>query len=346
MNYNRILIIQTAFPGDVILTTPLIRTVRENFQNSELYFLLIPNTQDLLKNNPHLKEVIAYDKKNNGGPGFWKTLNRVSRLKIDLALIPHRSFRSALLAKLAGWRRRVGFSTSAGKMFLTDQVVYRLDRHEIERNLSLLGFAGIQARPVLPELFPGSEEYEKAERFLSKNQASFSDELVCIAPGSVWATKRWLPEGFAFVAERLIQEEKIKVVLIGSADDRKLGEYIFSLMKLKPINACGELSLLESAALISKSRLVLSNDSAPTHMAVAMRTPVVTIFGSTVPEFGFYPYGEGNTIIQKQLYCRPCGIHGRNRCPEKHFRCMKEISAEEVFEMVQESLNEKRVKAR
>ena len=148
------------------------------------------------------------------------------------------------------------------------------------------------------------------------------------------------------MAEKLIQEEQIKVILIGSADDRKLAEYISSVMELKPINACGELSLLESAALISKARLVLSNDSAPTHMAVAMRTPVVTIFGSTVPEFGFYPYGEGNAIIQNQLYCRPCGIHGRNRCPEKHFRCMKEIPAAEVFEVVQKKLNEKRVQAR
>ncbi|OGC86245.1 MAG: hypothetical protein A2142_04305 [candidate division Zixibacteria bacterium RBG_16_48_11] len=346
MGYNKILIIQTAFPGDVVLTTPLIRAATENLQHSEVYFLLIPDTQDLLKNNPHLKEVIVYDKKRKGGPGFWKTLNRVRRLEIDLALIPHRSFRSALLAKLARCKKRIGFSTSAGKIFLTDQVVYRLDRHEIERNLSLLGFNGIQAQPILPDLFPGSEEYAKVEKFLSKNHAGFSDELVCIAPGSIWATKRWLPEGFARVAEKLIQEEKIKVILIGSAGDKILADNIAGMMKKKPINACGELSLLESAALISKARMVLSNDSAPTHMAVAMRTPVVTIFGSTVPELGFYPYGEGNGIIQKQLYCRPCGIHGRNRCPEKHFRCMKEISAEEVFEMVQKKLNEKRVKAR
>jgi len=346
MSYNKILIIQTAFPGDVVLTTPLIRAVKENFQHSEIYFLLIQDTQDLLKNNPHLKEVIVYDKKRKGGPGFWTTLKRLKELKIDLALIPHRSFRSAFLAKLARCRRRVGFSTSAGRIFLTDQVVYRLDKHEIERNLSLLSFNGIQTEALLPELFPGSEEYRKAEQFLSKNQASFSDELVCIAPGSVWATKRWLPEGFALVAERLIQEEQIKVILIGSADDRILAEMMADRMKKKPINACGELSLLESAALVSKSRLVLSNDSAPSHMAVAMHTPVVTIFGSTVQEFGFYPYGEGNGIIQKQLYCRPCGIHGRNRCPERHFRCMREISAQEVFETVQQKLNENRVQTR
>jgi heptosyltransferase-2 len=346
MSYNKILIIQTAFPGDVVLTTPLIRAAKENFQHSEVYFLLIPDTQNLLKNNPHLKEVIVYDKKRKGGPGFWKTLNRVRRLKIDLALIPHRSFRSAFLAELANCKRRVGFNSSVGKIFLTDQVVYRLDRHEIERNLSLLSFFGIEQRPILPELFPGPQEFSGVEKLLSKNGASFSDEMVCIAPGSVWATKRWLPEGFARVAEKLIQEEKIKVILIGSAGDKVLADSIAGMMKKKPVNACGELSLLESAALISKARMVLSNDSAPTHMAVAMRTPVVTIFGSTVPEFGFYPYGEGNGIIQKQLYCRPCGIHGRNRCPEKHFRCMKEISAEEVFKTVQQKLNEKRVQTR
>ena len=345
MSYNKILIIQTAFPGDVVLTTPLIRAAKENFQDAELCFLLIPDTQDLLKNNPFVKEVIVYEKKGKGGPGFWKTLRRVKELEFDLALIPHRSFRSALLAKLAGCKRRVGFNASAGRIFLTNQVIYRLDKHEIERNLSLLSFFGIEQRPSLPELFPGPQEFSGVEKLLSKNGASFSDELVCIAPGSVWATKRWLPEGFARVAEKLIQEEKIKVILIGSAGDKISADSIAGMMKIKPVNACGEFSLLESAALISKARLVLSNDSAPTHMAVAMRTPVVTIFGSTVPEFGFYPYGEGNGIIQKQLYCRPCGIHGRNRCPEKHFRCMKEISAEEVFAILKQKLNEKRVQA-
>ncbi|OGC88847.1 MAG: lipopolysaccharide heptosyltransferase II [candidate division Zixibacteria bacterium RBG_16_48_11] len=346
MSYKRILIIQTAFPGDLILTTPLIRTAKEKYPDSELHILVIPQTQELLKNNPHIKGMIVYAKKGGNGLGFWQAVKKLKSMQFDLALIPHRSFRSGLLAKLANCKRRVGFKNSAGRIFLTDRVEYRLDQHEMVRNLSLLGFEGAQPEPVLAELFPGKEEYSKVEAFLEKGNAKIGDDLVCIAPGSVWATKRWLPERFAQVGELLMKKEQVKVVLIGSGDDYRLAEEIASMMAVRPINACGKLNLLESAALISKAKLVISNDSAPTHMAVAMRTPVITIFGSTVPEFGFYPYGESNVIIQKQLYCRPCGIHGLKRCPEGHFRCMKEISAEEVFLAAEKILHARKVQAR
>ena len=345
MSYKKILIIQTAFPGDLILTTPLIRAAKEKFPDSELHILVIPQTQELLKNNPHIKGMIVYAKKGGNGLGFWQAVKKLKSMRFDLALIPHRSFRSGLLAKLAGCELRVGFKNSAGKIFLTDRVDYRLDQHEIVRNLSLLGWEGAQPEPILPELFPSEEEITRVEAYLNEHNSKIGDDLVCIAPGSVWATKRWLPESFAQVGDLLMKKEQVKVVLIGSGDDCRLAEEISSMMSSKPINACGRLNLLESAALISKAKLVISNDSAPTHIAVAMRTPVITIFGSTVPEFGFYPFGEGNAIIQKQLYCRPCGIHGLKRCPEGHFRCMKEISAEEVLLAAEKILHAKKIQA-
>jgi len=342
MSFRKVLIIQTAFPGDLILTTPLIRAIKENFPEAFVSILVIPQTKELLKNNPYLDQVITYDKKREGWLGFLSTLKRLKKEEFDLAVVPHRSLRSALLAYIS-CKVRVGFDKSVGKFLLTEQVTYKQDLHEIERNLSLLSFAGLKSKLVLPELFPGSEEFSKVEGFLRRHKAEFSDELVCIAPGSVWRTKRWLPERFAQVADWLTQREEVKVVISGSRQDFGLAEEMAGQMSAKSINTCGELSLLESAALFNKSRLVLSNDSAPTHLAVAMRTPVVTIFGSTVPEFGFYPYGEENEIVQRKLYCRPCGIHGRGSCPEGHFRCMKEISAEEVFEVIQRKLHAKRV---
>jgi heptosyltransferase-2 len=344
MSFDRILIIQTAFPGDLILTTPLIRATKEKYPQARLTLLVIPETQDLLKNNPYVSEVLNYDKRSRPVSQFFAVLKEVKKRNFDLALTPHRSFRSALLAYGGGCRRRVGFDTSAGRFLLTDRIKYRLDWHEIERNLSLLHPDGAKPQGICPELYPGTWEIEKVVSFLQKHNAKLEDDLVCLAPGSVWATKRWLPQRFAQVADWLMKQQ-VKTVLIGSEEDSSLAEEICSNMSAKPINACGKLSLLESAALISTSRLVISHDSAPTHMAVAMSIPVITIFGSTVPEFGFYPYGEGNVIVQKQLYCRPCGIHGRKKCPERHFRCMNDITAEEVFEAVQGRLNEKRVQA-
>jgi heptosyltransferase-2 len=345
MSIEKILIIQTAFPGDLILTTPLIRATKERYPQAKIFALVIPQTAKLLKNNPFLDGVITYDKRKKGGLAFATVLRRLQPVRFDLALIPHRSLRSALLAHLAGCKRRVGFTNSAGRMFLTNKVVYQINRHEIERNLSLLTFNGKQPDIILPELYPGEKEFAAVENFMQKSGIRPADEMVCLAPGSVWATKRWLPERFAQLAELLVKSEKVRVILIGGNEDFQLAEKIISLTSAKPVSACGKLSLLESAALISKARLVASNDSAPTHMAVAMRIPVITIFGSTVPEFGFYPHGEKNAVIRKFVYCQPCGIHGRRRCPEGHFRCMTEITARHVYQVAQKKLNETRVQA-
>ena len=344
MSYNKILVIQTAFPGDLILTTPLLAAVKNYYPESSLAVLVTPQTQELLGNNPHLNQIIVYDKKKGEVEEFLTVLRKLKAEKLDLALVPHRSFRSALLAYLS-CPKRVGFDTSAGSFLFTNIIKYQNDKHEIERNLSLLNFTGLNPEAVWPEIHPASDDFSQTEVWLKQSGMNFDDEIVCIAPGSVWATKRWLPEGFAQVADWLAMNGQHKVVLVGSNDDAELAEEISDRCSSRPVNACGKLSWLESAALISKSKAVLSNDSAPMHLAVAMKTPVVAIFGSTVPEFGFYPYGKRNQIVQKELYCRPCGIHGKKRCPEGHFRCMKEISADEVCQGLSRILNEREAPA-
>ncbi|MCI0532121.1 MAG: lipopolysaccharide heptosyltransferase II [candidate division Zixibacteria bacterium] len=345
MSYKKILVIQTAFPGDLILTTPLLTAVKNYYPESSLAVLVTPQTQELLGNNPHLNQVIVYDKKRGGAGEFLSVVRKLKAEKFDLALTPHRSFRSALLAHLS-CPKRVGFDTSAGSFLFTNIIKYQNDKHEIERNLSLLNFTGLNPEAGRPEIYPAPEDFTRTEVWLKRYGMSFDNEIVCIAPGSIWATKRWLPEGFAQVADWLAMTGRHKVVLIGSTSDAELAEEISTRSSSRPANACGKLSWLESAALISKSKAVLSNDSAPMHLAVAMKTPVVAIFGSTVPEFGFYPFGKRNQIVQKELYCRPCGIHGKKRCPEGHFRCMSEISADEVCQALSKILNEREASAK
>jgi ADP-heptose:LPS heptosyltransferase len=154
---------------------------------------------------------------------------------------------------------------------------------------------------------------------------------VGIAPGSIWTTKRWIPERFAEVSDLLIKETSAKVIFLGSKEDEKLCLEIANLMENKPVILAGKTNILQSAAIISKCKVILSGDSAPVHIASAVKTPVVAIFGSTIPEFGFAPYGEGHLIIEKKMDCRPCGIHGKDKCPKKHFKCMTEITTSEVF---------------
>ncbi len=334
MKHKRILIIQTAFLGDVILCTPLIKALRELFPNSFISFLLIPETEKILENNPHLNEILVYDKrKKKGLKNFLQILSRIRERRFDLAVIPHRSLRSALLACFSKIPQRIGFDKSTGSFLFTHKIVYPLNVHEVDRNLSLLSSFNAHLGGTSPELFPSSQDFSYAHKLLRDSDIREEDKIVGVAPGSVWATKRWLPERFAEVSDLLLEKEA-KVVFLGAEDDRKLCEKIADLMKAKPTILAGRTDILQSAALISFCQVILSNDSAPVHIASAMKRPVVAIFGSTTPKFGFAPYGVDYHILQKKMDCRPCGIHGRGKCPQKHFRCMKDITTEEVFQVV------------
>jgi heptosyltransferase-2 len=332
---KRILIIQTAFLGDAILSTPLIKALRELFPDSFISFLLIPETKKVLENNPYLNEILVYDKRNKKGPiRFFQLVGKIRERGFDLAVIPHRSLRSALLSYLSSIPKRIGFDNSAGSSLFTEKVNYLANIHEIERNLSLLSDFDYHPENVNPELFPSPDDYSYARKLLHDSDIREEEKIVGIAPGSVWATKRWLPERFAEVADLLQQKAGVKVVFLGSEEDQKLCQGIADQMKTPSVILAGKTDILQSSAIISLCKVILSNDSAPVHVASAMKRPVVAIFGSTIPEFGFAPYGEGHVIIQKKMECRPCGIHGKRKCPQKHFKCMKEIATEEVYEAV------------
>jgi len=293
----------------------------------------LPSTSEVFKNNPHVAEIITYDKRGTqrGVLHLFRLSKEVKRRKFDAAVIPHRSLRSAFLAWEADIPVRVGFTSSSGYCFLNREVPYWPDSHEVERVLELLSGLGLEVDKLPPELFPGEEDHGWATEFLSEQ----IEDWVAIAPGSVWPTKRWLPERFAQLAARVTSELHCGVVFVGGEEDRFLCRKIAAEVKGKSLVAAGEASVLQSAALLSKCRLLISNDSAPVHLASAVGTKVVDIYGPTVPEFGFYPHGEGHQIVQvEDLYCRPCSKHGPKRCPEGHFRCMREISVERVFDAV------------
>lgn len=335
MKIEKILIVQTAFIGDVILTLPLLQVLRRNFPNSKIDFMLIPRTAELLKNHPDVDEVIIFDKKgkDRGLRGLIRILKLIFAKNYDVAFIPHRSFRSAVIPFLAGIKTRIGFDKSAFSFLYTHVVSYR-SIHEVERNLSLLEPIGINVNSKeFPNLFPSDDD----RNYIDKILVDVNPNLIGIAPGSIWATKRWLKERFAELI-RLLINDGFAIVLIGGMEDIKLCEEIKRDSGLKNVyNFCGKLSLLQSAELIRRCVVLISNDSAPMHIAVAMRTPVVAIFGPTVPEFGFYPYGDRDKIVQvENLYCRPCGIHGGKRCPEGHFKCMRLIEAKAVYEKVKD----------
>ena len=339
---RRIVVFHTAFIGDIILALPLVQVLHAWWPDAWLTFVAIPEAAAVLKNHPSINEVVVYDKKGNQ-KGFSALLSLSRRLRdaaFDVALVPHRSLRSAVVIAMARIPVRVGFSASAGRVFLTDLVPYRHEAHEIARNLDLLQPLGIPAPAhELPALFPSQEDVAVVEKLLreyeDRSPAIRPVNRIALAPGSVWNTKRWPEEYFVDLARKLVASGH-GVVLIGGADDRPLCLRIEAgVQSALLLNAAGALSLLQSAELIHRCAMIVTNDSAPMHLAVGMRIPVVAIFGATVPAFGFAPRGPRDQVVQTAgLSCRPCSIHGGISCPIKTFDCMNRISPDLLLEKV------------
>jgi heptosyltransferase-2 len=342
-----ILVFHTAFAGDVILTLPLLQVLKESLPDSAITVLTAPPAQELVAGHPAVTDTIAYDKRGRqrGIRGIVAMASQLRRRKFDCALIPHRSLRSALVCRLAGIPVRIGFDASAGSALLTERVRYERTDHEIVRNLALaapLGIAG-KGRP-LPRLYPTGEDRRIVDGILPQvhrgNGDSRRNARVGVAPGSLWNTKRWPEERYRELV-RLLAAEGLAVVLIGSEADAPLCGRIAAAGGASVIDASGRLSLLQSAELIARCAVLVSNDSAPMHLAVAVGTPVVAIFGATAPAYGFAPAGVRDRIVETTgLRCRPCAIHGGDRCPIGTFVCMLNIPAFRVQEEVAAMLRE------
>lgn len=327
---HRILIIQTAYIGDVILVTPLLRACQKHFPAAEVDIVVIPAALNIVESHPALHRAIVYDKRGTqaGWRGFRRLAGELRAGNYNLALVPHRSARSAALAWLSQAPQRVGFSTSSGAMLFTDRVPYRQNDHEVERNLALLGAVGITPGWLPPEIVTT----EADQRVVQELLAGFppATPLITMAPGSIWATKRWPEAHFRRLAEMVI-DAGLPLIMVGSAGDRSLCQRICSGLPGLWRNSAGELTLRQSAELIRRAAVLVSNDSAPLHLASAVDTPAIAIFGPTIPEFGFAPCSRDSIIVEQELPCRPCSIHGGKKCPLGTHECMIAIKPERLM---------------
>ena len=341
-SYHHILVVQTAFIGDAILTLPLIQTLKKKYPDVQIDVVVIPRTAELFANHPDIANIFSYDKRNTdrGIAGFFQFRKKLLQYRYDLAIVPHRSLRSAMLAMSLRPRKSICFDRNAGKWLFDLNVHYKSELHEIDRNLSLLHPLGIRDTiSDIPKLYPSKED-QAAVDALWKRWNFENDSVAAIAPGSIWATKRWLPERFAETAKYFAQK-KFRVVLIGGKDDLELCKTVRAQAGTADVQtAAGELTLLQSAELIRRCRVLLSNDSAPLHLAAAVQTPVVAIFGATIPQFGFAPRGKRDIVLGVEgLSCRPCAIHGGNRCPIGTFDCMNNMRVSIVVQAMENVLS-------
>jgi heptosyltransferase-2 len=330
---QKILIVQTAFIGDVILATPLAAAAQRLFEPCEVHFMAIPAAANLLEKNPHIQRVWIYDKRGrqNGLRAWWRLARELRKVEFDLALVPHRSLRSAALVRRAGIPRRIGFDRSAGAFLFTDRVRYT-EKHEVERNLDLLlPFGEIPSHRQPAVYWDEADVVRVAQTLAASSQLR---RKIAIAPGSVWATKRWPEDRFGSLAGRLIAECDADLFLIGGREDAALCQSIQRRAGAHCHSAAGVLTLRQSAALLDRCEVLISNDSAPTHLGAATTCRVLTIYGPTVPRFGFAPYGSAHEVMERNLPCRPCSVHGSQKCPLGTHACMLEISVDEVLARV------------
>jgi heptosyltransferase-2 len=315
-----VLVIQTAFLGDVVLTTPLLAALAA--VHGPVDVVTTPAAAPLLEGHPAVGAVIRYDKRSadRGPMGVVRLARRLRGRRYRTAYLPHRSWRTAAIARLAGIAERVGFSDSPAAGTYTRRVFRPATGHEVERLLALAGGAG-GSPAVHIELTP--DDRATADGWLRERGVGAG--FVALAPGSIWGTKRW--PGYAGLAAALDQP----IVVIGGREDAPLAQEVLAAAPARARSAAGELSLRASAALIARAAVLVTNDSAPLHLATAVGTPVVAVFGPTVPAFGFGPRGLRDRVVEHAaLSCRPCSAHGPRVCPLAHHRCMRELSIESV----------------
>lgn len=339
-----------------MLTTPLVRAVRRIYPYAKITVLVRPPSEDLLKNNPDIDEILTYDKRgfHKGIKAFFKIIRELRSHEFNLALSPHRSLRTALLLGLAGIPKRIGFKVEGplpiglSQYFYHHQIPFRRDKHDIERNLSLLAPLTTTPKIFSKEMIISltQEDQKAAERLLERAGIDLNGKpFIGISPGSIWPTKRWLPERFSELSDRLIEKYRGTVLLLGSKDDIPLCQMIYSQCRTKLdspypslVDLSGQTTLWELAAIIDRCQLFITNDSGPMHIASARKIPTVAIFGSTVSAQGYAPIHEPSIVVERELPCRPCGKHGRKKCPKRHFLCMKSITTSEVLEAVEKLL--------
>jgi heptosyltransferase II len=317
---SRILAIQTAFIGDIVLTTSFLANLRRLAPNAEICFLTTPVGARVLEGNRLNVQCIPYDKRgaDAGVGGFLKIVKKLRGYGPELVFCLHRSLRSSLIAKASGGKV-YAFHDGVGACFLHHQVRRPERVFEAEKNHAmLLAWAGEGARnlPLYPVLSLGEAEKDEAEKLL----AGFGP-FVALAPSSVWATKRWPAERFAKLAEMLWEKRGLRAVIVGGNEkaDLEVGACIEDYFRQKgsnaarPLNLIGKTGLGGLKAVLCRATLLVANDTAPLHIGIALGVPVVGVFGPTTRELGFFPLapkGKSGVAEHAALECRPCGLHG------------------------------------
>lgn len=325
---KKFLVIQTASIGDVILATAVVEKLHSYFPESQIDMMIKKGYESLFENHPYINKVYLWDKKRHKFSSLLSILGQVRKQRYDLIVNVQRYAATGFLTAFGKAKETVGFDKNPFSRRFTRKVKHEIGVkgvHEVDRNQKLIEHI-TDAKAMRPALYPGEKVFDKVKRYKS-------DKYICVAPCSLWFTKQF-PEERWVEFLKLVPED-MKVYLLGGKEDGAVCDRIITQVPNKDIESlAGQLNLLESAALMRDAAMNFVNDSSPMHLASSQNAPTTAIFCSTVTDFGFGPLSDNSVVVQenRNLKCRPCGLHGYKQCPEGHFRCANFIDIKELID--------------
>lgn len=341
MSFKRIGVWQTAFLGDAVLTLPLLQNLDRHYPDSEIHFFVRKGLKVLFAANPRYK-VHEFDKygQDKGISGILKVAATIKKTNFDLWISPHTSFRSTLTALLSNSPQSIGYNRPMFNKLVykhtVDRKFYQL--YEIERLLELLKPLQIPAEQNWPRLIIPDKDLEQAADFW---KAHIPGKTLGIHPGSTWPTKMWPEQYFTKIINMAGQIPDLKILVFAGPGEEQVTDRIMATIDRPDnvVNLAGKLTLPQLAAYLGRLDCYLTNDSGPMHLAWPQNTPLIALFGPTVKKLGFFPRGKNSTVMESDLSCRPCGLHGHKNCPEKHHRCMMDTTPETVIKQIRKKID-------
>lgn len=336
----KFLIIRFSSIGDVILTTPLVRCLRAKYPTAQIDFLVKKEFAVVLSGNPHLSNIITFDKKE--GKAELRQVRQLVRQENYTHILDIQINIRSLIVTTGSGAKVSGFS----KKLLARDMLIRFGKN-IYTEIKPVFLRYFEAAAMLvvdydgrgTEVFPDTTDNAKVTEILKVNNIDPGKPILVIAPGAHWENKRWPVDKYATASDTFCNETGAYPLLIGGNGDVEICEQVQALMKTPSLNLAGKLSLMGSASLLGMAKMIFTNDTGMLHLAQAMKTPVVAVFGPTTRELGFFPIEQNSRVAETDVSCRPCTQKGLHTCPKKHFRCMNDIKPETVSALAMELLN-------
>ena len=323
---RRILVIQTAFIGDVVLATAMLENLHAAYPSAKLDILVRQGADELFKDHPYINQVHVWNKKKNKYQHLFEIIKTIRGIKYDVVINVQRYLATGIITVLSGATKTIGFDKNPLGFLFSETVKHAFGAalHETSRNHALL--ASLTTAPLAkPVLYPSAANFAAVQKW----QAT---PYICMSPGSVWETKKMPAQNWIHLINAV--PANFTIYLMGAPNEKDLCEEIRSgSSRADVFNIAGQLNLLEAAALIKGARLNYVNDSAPMHLASATNAPVAAIYCSTIPAFGYGPLSDTQFILEtlEPLPCKPCGLHGKKACPLGHFNCGHSITTAQLL---------------